>query len=127
MIGCELYALAWQRLGLRPRDLIAMDTETLRHTIDYLLTTPHEGPRTMPREPLPLRRYEVAYFTDPDNPGSSPVFVKKINAAYWADEPFTGDEPIRFITFKDTDHKPVYTIRRAMIASIEEIRDKDKP
>ena len=141
MTDCELYALAWRRLGLHPRDLIAMDSQVLRAVFDYLQTTTHQGPlmtkdsaavNVKPaRNPLnpetpEMRVYELAYFTDPDHPGTSPVATKRVNAAWWetdGDSRIGVDTPTYdFVTFKDPDGKKVFTIRRSMVAVIQELR-----
>lgn len=85
----------------------------------------------MNREPLSMRTFELAWLADPENLATSAVFTKTINAAYWTtdgDSRRVSAEPhelvtLDFISFKDTDNKPVYTIRRSMVLSIQEMRD----
>lgn len=83
-----------------------------------------------------MRTFELAWLDDPAAPGSSAVYTKTISAAYWTTDGDTQtigatgkDIPhtLDFISFKDDNHKRVYTIRRSMVLSIQELRNTDQP
>ncbi len=89
-------------------------------------STTDQGPHTMPSD-LTLRRYELVYEGHNQTTGTleiRPRITRTIDAAYWCEE---GDDPHKFITFKDVHHKPVFSVRRSMVESIEELRVAQKP
>lgn len=88
----------------------------------------------MPRE-LTMRRFFLVYRLPNgyDQGKTTETYERTIDAAYWTtdgDSQLSAvDRPARmdFVSFKDTDHKPVFTVRRDAVDVIVEDRDADDP
>jgi hypothetical protein len=74
---------------------------------------------------LTTRTFEVVYegpsITSADSTGR---FAKTVYAAYFQQGLGMGEDSDGLVTFKDTDHKPVFTVRAGLVITIEEIRDQ---
>lgn len=88
----------------------------------------------MPRE-LTMRRFFLVYRLPNgyDQGKTTETYERTIDAAYWTTDGDSqlsaADRPARldFVSFKDTDHKPVFTVRRDAVDVIVEDRDASDP
>ena len=74
---------------------------------------------------LSLRSFHVSYETVTNLSDSLAIEHKMVDAAYFQQglgNAGNGTDGDGFIVFKDTQHKPVFSVRAASVVTIEEIR-----